>query len=88
MFDDALMTPYKDGVERVLPVTFEVVELLGHNQRQGIPEPTSLNSLLQTSPDAQVSKNKNFQMIDLLYFEDTEVFETLPHRVDEDQDEP
>lgn len=79
IFDKELMTGYQDSGEYVLPVTIDVMRLLGHKVIERLTEPQSLDSLLQTAESMIFSRQSETRHIDLDYFTETELFETIPH---------
>lgn len=79
-FGAEIMTGYKDqGAEHVLPVTIDVMELLGHRIIRRLGEKTDLNSLLLRASSMQFSRQREAKALDLDYFNRTELFETIPH---------
>jgi hypothetical protein len=80
-FGAELMTGYKDGVEHVLPVTVEIMEMLGHSIKKKLPAKTGLTSLLRKCSQVVFSERMKVgaRQIDRDHFVDTEPFETIPH---------
>ena len=76
-FQNALMTGYKDKNEIVLPVTIEVMELLGHKVLEVLESPTGLSDLMNEVEGVVFSKQNEIRKLDLDYFVETEVFETI-----------
>lgn len=81
VFDKELMTGYQDYGEHVLPVTIDVMKLLGHKVIERIERLTPLQELLQDAASAIFSRQNEARALDRDYFEETEVFETIPHRL-------
>lgn len=80
LFDRELMTGYKDmGGEHVLPITIDVMEAFGHQVAERLPAQTSLEELLQGIASMVFSRQDEIRQIDLDYFEETAVRETVPH---------
>lgn len=77
-FSDELMTPYKNGAERVFPVTIDVMELLGHRVKERLSEPAKLDELLASLPPVSGDFGEVVAHINKRYAETTAVFETLP----------
>lgn len=82
LFDQELMTGYKDKGEYVLPVTIDVMALLGHKLLGSLTERTSLALLIEESANVVFSRQDEARAIDLDHFEPTELFETVPHAPD------
>ena len=78
-FDKELMTGYKDTGEHVLPVTIELMSLLGHTVVEGLAQTTSLDALLEEVANMVFSRQDEARKLDLEHFERTELFETIPH---------
>lgn len=78
-FDKELMTGIKDQGEFVLPVTIELMEILGHTVLESLDSRRDLGDLLQESASLVFSRQDEIRKIDLEYFEDTEPFEEIPH---------
>lgn len=78
-FDKELMTGYQDHGEHVLPVTIDLMKLLGHTVNERLETRTQLGELLQDAASVVFSRQSDARRLDLEYFEDTEVFETIPH---------
>lgn len=79
IFDKELMTGYKDVGEYVLPVTIDIMKLLGHSINEKLDTRTELNILIQESENIVFSRQDEVKSLNLEYFEETEVFETIPH---------
>jgi DNA/RNA endonuclease G (NUC1) len=79
-FDRELMTGYKDSGEHVLPVTVDLMELLGHTVLERLGQKTSLDQLLGEVTNVVFFRQDEARRLDLDHFEETEVFETIPHR--------
>ena len=79
-FDKELMTGIKDQGEHVLPVTIDVMELLGHSVSETLATKRPLDELLQEVAGMVFSRQDEIRTIDLEHFEKTELFETIPHQ--------
>lgn len=79
LFDQELMTGYKDSGEYVLPVTIDLMALLGHQVRESLVEKTDLASLIEESANLVFSRQDAARSLDLNHFEETDLFETVPH---------
>lgn len=79
-FDKELMTGYKDGGEHVLPVTIDLMALLGHTVIETLEAQTSLDRLLDEVSNMVFLRQDEARQIDLAHFEETELFETVPHQ--------
>jgi hypothetical protein len=77
--DKELMTGFKDAKEHVLPVTIKVMELLGHQVAEELPQKTDLNTLLDALAQIAFTRQAEAKAIDRDYFEDTVVWENIPH---------
>lgn len=80
IYDRELMTGYKDSGEHVLPVTIDVMALLGHKVAETLAESTMLDDLMQDAANVVFSQQEHVRTLDLDHLEETEVFEELPHR--------
>ena len=78
-FDKELMTGYQDQGEHVLPVTIELMKVLGHQVNEKLGTKTDLYELLQDAAGVVFSRQDEVRSLDLEYFEDTDIFETIPH---------
>ena len=78
-FDKELMTGYKDLGEHVLPVTIELMEVLGHKVIQRLNQKTGLDELLEEVASVVFSRQDEVRSLDLEYFVETDLFETIPH---------
>ncbi len=79
IFDKELMTGYKDKGEHVLPITIEVMALLGHKVKEELTAKTALSELLMDVSNVIFSRQGEVSTINLDYFEETELMETIPH---------
>lgn len=79
LFDRELMTGYQDHGEHVLPVTIDLMALLGHTVLERLPAPTQLEELLLDAASMVFSRQDEVRSLDLEHFEETEVFEHIPH---------
>ncbi len=78
-FDKELMTGYKDPGEHVLPVTIDLMKVLGHKVLERLGEKTSLLDLMQDAASMVFSRQDEARLLNLDHFEETELFETIPH---------
>jgi hypothetical protein len=78
-FGGELMTGYKDPVEHVLPVTIDVCRLLGHVVAERLTEKTDLTALLDEASQVEFTRHGQAKALDLDYFQETDIFEELPH---------
>ncbi len=80
IFGKELMTGYKnlDG-EHVLPITIQVMALLGHKIKEELTTKTALSKLLEDASNVIFSRQDKVSTIDLDHFEETDLMETIPH---------
>ena len=78
-FDKELMTGFQDFGEHVLPVTIDVMELLGHQVAERLQDKTDLNQLLSTVARIQFTRQQEAKLLDLDYYRKTKIFEEIPH---------
>lgn len=79
IFDKELMTGYKDKGEHVLPITIEVMALLGHKVKEQLTSKTALSELLMEASNVIFSRQQEISSINTDHFEETELMETIPH---------
>lgn len=79
LFDKELMTGYQDHGEFVLPVTIDLMEVLGHSLRERLETTTPLDDLLNDAATVVFSRQDEARRLDLEHFEETELFESIPH---------
>ena len=80
LFDKELMTGYKDPKgEYVLPVTIDLMELLGHKVLERLERKTELTQLLQESAKVIFLRQEAVHDIDLEHYQETDLMETIPH---------
>src|SRR5262245_58016367 len=79
-FDKELMTGYDDRAEHVLPVTIDVMTLLGHKVKARLAKRTTLATLLRASAKVKFTRKVQAKQLDLDHFRETPLWETLPHR--------
>ena len=80
-FGAELMTGYKDRIgEFVLPVTIDVMALLGHRISQRLTRQTSLDQLLREVEGMVFTRKEEAKALDLDYFRKTKKFEEIPFR--------
>jgi hypothetical protein len=77
--DEELMTGFKDATEHVLPVTIDVMALLGHQIAERLPQETGLNTLLDSLAQIAFSRQAEAKSLNLDHFEETEIWENIPH---------
>ena len=78
--DEELMTGFKDSTEHVLPITIDIMALLGHQVAERLPQQTDLNTLLDSLSQITFSRKAEAKSLDRDHFEETEVWENIPHR--------
>jgi len=81
-FDTELMTGFQDRGEHVLPVTIELMGMLGHTVTERLPAKTDLGELLREAAGVIFLRQDEARSLNLEHFEETEVFETIPHSRD------
>lgn len=74
-FDKELMTPFKDAQSHMLPVTVDVMSLLGHQVKIRLEETASVDHLLDVFAGQSKFRAETIQGIDLDYFEETDISE-------------
>lgn len=77
--DEELMTGFKDNTEHVLPVTIRVMALLGNRILEDLPQKTNLDTLLDALAQVVFSRQAEAKAINLDHFEETDVWENIPH---------
>jgi hypothetical protein len=77
--DEELMTGYKDNTEHVLPVTISIMELLGHQVAEELKQKTDLGVLLGEVAQVVFSRQEEAKAINLDHFEETDLWENIPH---------
>lgn len=77
--DEELMTGFKDKTEHVLPVTIRIMAILGHRVVEELPKKTDLGILLDTLAQIVFSRKAEAKAINLDHFEQTELWENVPH---------
>ena len=78
-FGSELMTGYKNDSEYVLPVTIDVMEIFGHEVIEKLKRKSNLDTLLKNAEQMVFSRTSEAETIDRDYFEETPIFEELPH---------
>ena len=78
-FNKELMTGFKDKGEHVLPVTIAVMKLLGHSINEELLEKTDLNTLMDALAQVVFSRQTEAKALNLDHFEETEIWENIPH---------
>ncbi len=78
-FDRELMTGYKDHGEHVLPVTIDLMAVLGHAVSERLKSKEDLRGLLQDAASMVFSRQDVARSLDRDHLEETDLFETIPH---------
>ena len=78
-FGTELMTGFKSEAEHVLPVTIDVLPLLGHQVLERLKKKTPLEPLLKNLAGLQFMQKERAKALDLDYFELTPVWEETYH---------
>jgi len=76
-FGGELMTGFKNSVEHVLPITIDVIALLGHKVIERLTTKTSLNTLLNALQSVQFSQIDEAKSLDRDHFVQTEIWEEI-----------
>ena len=76
---DELMTGIKDAVEHVLPVTIDIMTLLGHQVAEELPQKTNLDSLLDSLALMMFTRQAEAKSFNLDHYEKTPLWENIPH---------
>jgi DNA/RNA endonuclease G (NUC1) len=79
LFDKELMSGYQDHGEYVLPVTIDLMEVLGHTVSERLQARTDLADLMQDAASVVFSRQDEVRRLDLEHFEETDLFEEIPH---------
>jgi len=79
-FDKELMTGYEDRAEHLLPVTVDVMKLLGHRVKARLAKQATLAKLLRESAKVKFTQKAQAKKLDVDYFKETPLWETVPHR--------
>ena len=79
-FGKELMTGFQQTGEHVLPVTIDLLGLLGHTVKAQLTRKTSLERLLDQAASVLFSQQKAAKQIDVDHFEETALLEIVPHR--------
>ncbi len=79
LFDRELMTGIKDPKEHVLPVTIDVMRLLGHQVCETLAAKTELDTPLSMLSTVAFSRKDEARAIDRDHCEMTEIWELVPH---------
>lgn len=79
IFDKELMTGYKDKGEHVLPITIDVMALLGHKVKEQLSSKRELSDLLLEASNVIFSRQDEVSTINIDHFEETDLMETIPH---------
>lgn len=75
-----LMTGQANAVEHVLPVTIDVMELLGHHVARRLLGPANLGNLLREIRDIPFTRHAQAKALAAVDFEFTTVWETIGRR--------
>lgn len=78
-FDKELMTGYQDKGEHVLPVTIDLMSVLGHTVIEQLEAKTDLSKLLDDAASVVFTRQNEARALDLDHFQETDIFETIPH---------
>ncbi len=78
-FGTELMTGYKNQGEYVLPVTIDLMALLGHEVIERLTAKSQLSDLFRQAENMIFSKQDQVRAIDLEHFEETGLMECVPH---------
>ena len=76
---DELMTGYKDEVETLLPITIDVMRLLGHQVVESLPGPAALVDVLRSTESVIFSRQGDTETIDLDVQQITKLWEEIEH---------
>jgi hypothetical protein len=76
---EELMTGIKDPFEHILPVTIDIMPLLGHQVAEELPHQTNLNTLLDSLALVMFSRQAEAKSLNLDHFEKTPIMENIPH---------
>ena len=63
----------------MLPVTIDLMGLLGHEVIERLETRTPLAELMESVANMVFSRQNEARSIDLEHFEETDVFENIPH---------
>lgn len=77
-FDRELMTGIQDDDEFVLPVTIDIMGLLGHEVQEKLASRKNLSELLNEVEGVIFSRQNEVKNIDLDHFVKTDILETIP----------
>jgi len=79
-FGEEMMTGLKNPTgEHVLPITIDVMGVLGHHVVERLPGKTHIDVLLNMLSQMIFSRKVQARLIDRDYFKETELMETIPH---------
>jgi DNA/RNA endonuclease G (NUC1) len=78
LFDKELMTGYKDENEVVMPITIDIMGVLGHDVVERLTSETPLSLLLSEVEGVVFSRQNEVRELNLDYFEETDLLETIP----------
>ncbi|MCP4256228.1 MAG: hypothetical protein GY774_01720 [Planctomycetes bacterium] len=77
--DEELMTGFKDNTEHVLPVTIDIMSLLGHQIAERLPHKADLSTLLDSLAQVTFSRQAEAKSLNRDHFEETDLWENIPH---------
>jgi hypothetical protein len=78
-FGAELMTGFKDQKEHVLPVTIDVMGLLGHQVVETLGAKTPLADLMKEVAQVVFTRQVEAKALDLDHFQATDIMEVVPH---------
>ncbi len=77
--DKELMTGIKDNFEHVLPVTIDIMPLLGHQVAEQLSRQTNLSTLLDSLAMIMFTRQAEAKSLNLDHYEKTPIMENIPH---------
>jgi hypothetical protein len=77
-FGKEIMTGFKDKAEFIMPVTIDVMALLGHHVVQKLEKKTKADVLLESLATKLFSRKEDAKQIDRDHYEETDLWETVP----------
>ncbi len=79
IFGKEVMTGYKNLSEHILPVTIDIMNLLGHRVIEKLLGQTTMKSLLDSLEQVVFYRHAAAKAVDRDHFEQTEIMENIPH---------